>query len=133
MPMSAPAKYLVSTKAGVKGYEPMPVGSTPIKRWSIVGLPAIKTSSICAPVRKKSASSTIDPSKLRRVSEVSGTRDSSSATLDLQVGQRVRHERFGVGEVLSLEGSGGDARAIIRFEDVGEKKMLLKFAKIQKI
>jgi DNA helicase-2/ATP-dependent DNA helicase PcrA len=85
------------------------------------------------PVRKKSASSTIDPSKLRRVSEVSGTRDSSSAMLDLQVGQRVRHERFGVGEVLSLEGSGGDARAIIRFEDVGEKKMLLKFAKIQKI
>ena len=82
------------------------------------------------PVRKKA---TIDPSRLRRVADVNGTKDNTSSSLDLQVGQRVRHERFGVGEVLSLEGSGGDARAIIRFEDVGEKKMLLKFAKIQKI
>ena len=84
------------------------------------------------PVRKKSSSS-IDPSRLRRITDVTGNTSSPSQEVSLSIGQRVRHERFGIGEVLSLEGSGGDAKAIIRFEDVGEKKMLLKFAKIQKI
>ena len=49
------------------------------------------------------------------------------------VGDRVRHERFGDGTVLTLEGAGADAKATIRFDNIGEKKMLLKFAKIQKI
>lgn len=52
---------------------------------------------------------------------------------DLAVGDRVRHERFGDGTVLTLEGAGADAKATIRFDNIGEKKMLLKFAKIQKI
>ena len=52
---------------------------------------------------------------------------------NLAVGDRVRHERFGDGTVLTLEGAGADAKATIRFDNIGEKKMLLKFAKIQKI
>lgn len=47
----------------------------------------------------------------------------------LSVGDRIAHERFGVGEVTALEGSGDSAKATVRFENAGTKKLLLKFAK----
>jgi DNA helicase-2/ATP-dependent DNA helicase PcrA len=51
----------------------------------------------------------------------------------LTVGNIVMHERFGKGEVMSLEGVGSDKKAEIRFEVGGIKKLLLKFAKLQVI
>lgn len=50
---------------------------------------------------------------------------------DLQKGQRVKHPRFGLGEISDLEGSGANKKAIIMFQNVGEKKLLLKFAKLE--
>ncbi len=47
----------------------------------------------------------------------------------LQVGMTIEHERFGIGKVLQMEGSGEDARAIVEFENSGTKKLLLKFAR----
>lgn len=47
----------------------------------------------------------------------------------LQVGCYIRHDRFGRGEVLSIEGTGSDAKARVAFEHFGEKQLLLKFAK----
>lgn len=47
----------------------------------------------------------------------------------LQPGARIRHDRFGIGEVLSVEGEKGDAKARVAFEHFGEKQLLLKFAK----
>ena len=47
----------------------------------------------------------------------------------LSVGDRIAHERFGVGEVTALEGSGDSAKATVRFDNAGTKKLLLKFAK----
>ncbi|MDR1407896.1 MAG: UvrD-helicase domain-containing protein [Tannerella sp.] len=49
------------------------------------------------------------------------------------VGETVRHERFGRGEILLLEGGGADARAVIRFEHLGEKSLLLKYARLIKV
>jgi len=46
------------------------------------------------------------------------------------VGTFVEHIRFGRGEVIKLEGAGGDAKAEIRFEKEGLKKLILKFAKL---
>ena len=46
------------------------------------------------------------------------------------VGQHVQHERFGKGEIIRLEGSGISAKATIRFEYVGEKTLILKFARL---
>lgn len=43
---------------------------------------------------------------------------------------RVYHAKFGYGNVLSTEGSGPDKKALIKFETVGEKTLLLKFAKL---
>ena len=48
----------------------------------------------------------------------------------LSVGQCVRHERFGDGEVIALEGEGGNAKVTVRFKNFGERRLLLKFAKL---
>ena len=48
----------------------------------------------------------------------------------LSVGKHVRHDRFGDGEIISLEGNGGDAKVVVSFKNFGERKLLLKFAKL---
>jgi DNA helicase-2/ATP-dependent DNA helicase PcrA len=51
----------------------------------------------------------------------------------LTIGNLVIHERFGKGEVVSLEGVGADKKAEIKFEVGGIKKLLLRFAKLDVI
>lgn len=54
----------------------------------------------------------------------------SSPSVDgLTVGSIILHERFGEGVVERLEGSGLDAKATVRFQNVGTKQLLLRFAK----
>ncbi|MDR1980146.1 MAG: UvrD-helicase domain-containing protein [Tannerellaceae bacterium] len=48
----------------------------------------------------------------------------------LKVGVKVQHDRFGVGVVTAIEGNGGDTRAIVQFVHSGEKRLLLKFARL---
>ena len=47
----------------------------------------------------------------------------------LSVGTRIEHARFGQGTVLSLTGTGIDAKASVNFDNVGTKQLLLRFAK----
>ena len=49
----------------------------------------------------------------------------------LIVGNIVIHERFGRGEVISIEGQGGDKKAEIKFEKGGLKKLLLRFSRLE--
>ena len=49
----------------------------------------------------------------------------------LTPGQFIEHERFGVGEVLKVEGVGENTKAHIRFDNAGEKQLLLKFARFR--
>ncbi len=51
----------------------------------------------------------------------------------LLAGNIVIHERFGKGEIISLEGAGADKKAEIKFEVGGIKKLLLRFAKLEVI
>ena len=48
--------------------------------------------------------------------------------LGLRVGDDVRHEKFGEGVIVDIEGSGDKAEAVVRFRDVGEKRLLLVWA-----
>ena len=48
----------------------------------------------------------------------------------IQVGMRVSHAKFGVGKVLTLEGSGAERKATIFFDNVGQKTMMLVYAKL---
>jgi DNA helicase-2/ATP-dependent DNA helicase PcrA len=50
---------------------------------------------------------------------------------DLKAGMMVEHARFGRGEVVNLEGIGGEKKAEIRFKVGGLKKLLLRFAKLK--
>ncbi|MBT2557526.1 UvrD-helicase domain-containing protein [Hymenobacter sp. ISL-91] len=54
-----------------------------------------------------------------------------SDTSKLEAGQRVEHPKFGFGKVTSLETVQGSTKAIIQFEEVGEKTLLLSFAKLR--
>ncbi len=54
-----------------------------------------------------------------------------SDTSGLQVGMEVEHERFGFGKVISLEGNKPDIKATIFFKEIGQKQLLLKFAKLR--
>ena len=51
--------------------------------------------------------------------------------LELRVGQRVEHNRFGYGKILEISGSQADLKAKIAFEEHGEKILILKYAKIR--
>jgi DNA helicase-2/ATP-dependent DNA helicase PcrA len=43
---------------------------------------------------------------------------------------QVEHERFGFGKVINLEGNKPDVKATIFFKEIGQKQLLLKFAKL---
>jgi len=57
-----------------------------------------------------------------------------NSSQDIEVGDRVRHDRFGVGEVIFLDGTDPEnIKAKVRFQHEGEKNLILKFAKLTKI
>lgn len=70
--------------------------------------------------------------RLRKLKPMNGNSSAmgSNTGLQLEIGMLVKHERFGRGKVLSLEGAGNDKKAEINFEVGGIKKILLKFAKL---
>ncbi|MFC4740319.1 ATP-dependent helicase [Flavobacterium ponti] len=70
---------------------------------------------------------------IRKLKPVSSNSPSNANLFDskLSVGNIVMHERFGKGEILNIEGVGGDKKAEIRFDVGGIKKLLLRFAKLQ--
>lgn len=70
---------------------------------------------------------------IRKLKPVSSNAPANANLFDskLTVGNVVMHERFGKGEILNIEGVGGDKKAEIRFDVGGIKKLLLRFAKLQ--
>ena len=56
-----------------------------------------------------------------------------SDTKDLQVGMEVEHERFGFGKVLQIEGQSSERKATVFFKGLGQKTLLLRFAKLRVI
>jgi DNA helicase-2/ATP-dependent DNA helicase PcrA len=75
---------------------------------------------IAAPVRKTVATKYVAPADFK-----------PSDTSNLQAGQRVEHPKFGFGQVTTLEKQQGTVKAIIQFDEVGEKTLLLSFAKLR--
>lgn len=80
--------------------------------------------------------STPPPRNLKKVGEVltgkgTPTTVSDGAIAGVTPGQMIEHERFGLGEVLNVEGTGDNAKATIRFKNVGDKQLLLRFARFK--
>ena len=57
------------------------------------------------------------------------TSSTSSSGSDLSEGMRIEHQRFGVGTVVKVEGTGENTKATVDFQNAGVKQLLLKFAK----
>jgi len=75
------------------------------------------------------------PPAARKMTRMNDTQRPSSpaGTVQLEPGDSVMHERFGEGEVISVEGEAPNTTALIEFKNSGTKKLLLRFAKLTKI
>jgi DNA helicase-2/ATP-dependent DNA helicase PcrA len=49
----------------------------------------------------------------------------------IQKGMQVEHQRFGTGEVLQIEGTNANKKAVVHFDGIGEKQLLLKYARLK--
>ena len=54
---------------------------------------------------------------------------SSIGNIGLKEGDTIEHQRFGIGKVIKMEGSGENQKATVEFKNAGTKQLLLKFAK----
>ena len=78
------------------------------------------------PIRRKS--STPPP-----LSRGSGAKKSNLQTLVLAIGDRVSHDTFGLGTVIAVSGEGDKAEATINFGSYGDKRLLLRYAPVDKL
>ena len=77
------------------------------------------------------------PRNLKKVSTIGSSGGSQAASsgsasvAGVQAGQMIEHERFGLGEVIKVEGTGDNAKATIHFKNAGDKQLLLRFARFK--
>ena len=71
------------------------------------------------------------PSVQKVDNHIPSTNFEPSDTSDLQEGQKVEHQKFGFGIVKKMEGSAHNPVATIEFENNGEKKIMLNYAKLR--
>ncbi|MFC5799598.1 DNA helicase PcrA [Streptomyces formicae] len=60
-------------------------------------------------------------------------RTTDKPVIALAVGDRVTHDQFGLGTVMAVTGSGGDTQATIDFGDAKPKRLLLRYAPVEKL
>ena len=82
--------------------------------------------------KPKPAASSQRPAASSRRTVVNGpTAGNTPAEINkIQVGMTVEHGKFGRGKVMAVEGEGDSRKAIVFFDGVGQKQLLLKFAKL---
>ena len=87
-----------------------------------------KVGDLPKPMFTKRKSITKEP--LKRVQHGPTSGNTPAQINAIQVGMRVHHDKFGYGIVKSIEGENNDRKAIVFFEAMGEKQLLLRFAKL---
>jgi DNA helicase-2/ATP-dependent DNA helicase PcrA len=89
------------------------------------------------PPSKKSSTTPSTPSYIapkqqnKPVEHVPSADFVASDVSNLQVGQRVEHQKFGFGEVVKMEGSAHNPIATVKFDTNGEKKIMLNYARLR--
>ena len=83
------------------------------------------------PARKETKPSYAVPTRPQLKEHVPSENFVASDTSDLQAGQKVEHQKFGFGEVVKTEGAAHNPIATINFENNGEKKIMLNYAKLR--
>ena len=73
-------------------------------------------------------------SRRRRLLHPAGRRGTRAPRrMGLRVGDDVSHDKFGEGVILELVGEGDKTEAVVHFRDVGEKRLLLAWAPLEKV
>ncbi|MGC4129419.1 MAG: UvrD-helicase domain-containing protein [Bergeyella sp.] len=84
--------------------------------------------------RPETPQSSPEPRNLKPIASAKINTPVSTAQQDIEVGDKVRHDRFGVGEVTFLDGTDPEnIKAKVIFQHEGEKNLILKFAKLTKM
>ncbi len=84
-------------------------------------------------VAEKSSPIKSTVSRNRSFAAPRATGKSSSNTMKLEIGERVSHDTFGLGTVVAVTGEGDRAEATIDFGSFGEKRLLLRYAPVEKL
>jgi DNA helicase-2/ATP-dependent DNA helicase PcrA len=100
--------------------------------------PASRSSSGRSSMRSGGWESTSWRPRGRDTAEARATRpappkSSGAHLLGFKVGDDVRHGKWGEGVVLDIEGSGDKTEAVVRFPEVGEKRLLLAWAPLERV
>jgi DNA helicase-2/ATP-dependent DNA helicase PcrA len=82
------------------------------------------TESLHSSMTKKSRTATTPPPRAT---------GKKSMAIELAVGERVSHDTFGLGTVVAVAGAGDKAEATINFGQYGEKRLLLRYAPVEKL
>ena len=69
--------------------------------------------------------------KVEQVTNYNSDNQKLAAEKDLKEGTVVYHERFGRGTIISIDGEAPNTTALVDFDNSGEKKLLLRFAKLK--
>ncbi|MFV0128218.1 DNA helicase PcrA [Streptomyces sp. HMX112] len=109
--------------------EEIPASYVEWKRTGRMAAPAGPTSGIAT-----SLSSSLSSSRSRSgPSGFATRRTTDKPVISLAVGDRVTHDQFGLGTVMAVTGHGGDAQATIDFGDEKPKRLLLRYAPVEKL
>ena len=71
------------------------------------------------------------PMNLKKIGTETGQVTDTGAQEDIRAGMIVEHQRFGTGKVLNVEGSGPNKKTTVFFEGVGQKQLLLQYARLK--
>jgi hypothetical protein len=72
-----------------------------------------------------------DNYQYKKSKKISSFKSSTKNNAGLKVGQRVKHQKFGNGVVLSYEGEDDNLKLYINFEDYGSKWLVLTYAHLE--
>lgn len=86
----------------------------------------VSTQTVIAPKKEIIASN--ESKKISSINSLPATNMKTSNS-ELTIGDKLEHDRFGVGVVVAIQGEAENAQAVVNFENSGEKKLLLRFAK----
>jgi DNA helicase-2/ATP-dependent DNA helicase PcrA len=121
---SSPSRFIKEIDAQ---YLELPGGNN--RQWS----PSSQPQPI--PLFKPSTTPTFSRKQLTPIAQTPARPVSNSAPADnpdrIKPGMMVEHQRFGVGKVLNLDGTDANAKVVVHFDSVGQKQLLLKFAKLR--
>ncbi len=91
----------------------------PLERWN------------SKPLSTKQSPAFKAPAHLKKINSSEVQNFAGDDTSEIQTGMEVEHQRFGVGKVLLVEGKFPDLKATIFFQGIGQKQLLLKFARLK--